>query len=380
MDASPGQDGLRFSNFSPSKFKDDSMNLSSPRTRFACKALLLGMLFACGGCSTFGPRRHDVIPLPPVDIPRELTKVALPSYVIEPPDILLIDAVSVIPKGPHSINPLDVLNIQVTPTLPERPIAGPYVVEAEGTINLGPDYGAVRVVGMTLDEAAAAIKEHISDIIRDPTVAVSLLQSAAVQQIAGQHLVGPDGTVNLGVYGRVFVTGLTIEQARHKIEMHLSKFLQDPQIAVDVAGFNSKVYYIVTEGAGLGDGVVRVPVTGNETVLDAISQINGLSQVSSKRVWIARPAPDGVGCDQILPVDWIAITKGGSTTTNYQIMPGDRVFVAEDNWVSFDNYLAKVLAPFERMFGFTLLGAETIQTLQRFPGGFGAFGTGIFIP
>jgi len=328
----------------------------------AHRSLLLVCL-SCLGCTSFGPKKGDVIPLPPVDVPRELNKVALPSYQIEPPDVLMIDAVSVVPRGPHQVAPLDVLSIQVTPTFPERPIAGPYVVESEGVVNLGPAYGSVRVVGLSIQDATAAIQEHLSRVVENPVVNVTLLQAAATQQIAGEHLVGPDGTVNLGIYGRVFVTGLTVEQAKNKIEAYLSRFIQEPRISVAVAGFNSKTYYIITEGAGLGDGVVRVPVTGNETVLDAIAQINGLSQVSSKKIWIARPAPDGIGCDQILPVDWVAVTKGGATHTNYQIMPGDRVFVAEHEWVAFDNGLAKVLAPFERILGFTLLGTSTVQTI-----------------
>ena len=57
--------------------------------------------------------------------------------------------------------------------------------------------------------------------------------------------------------------------------------------------YNSKVYYVITEGAGQGDLVARLPITGNETVLDAISQINGLSRLSSKNIWIARPTPSG---------------------------------------------------------------------------------------
>lgn len=338
----------------------------------APRRLVVLLVCLCAtGCHSVGLQKQDLVPLPPVNAPRELTKVALPDYVIEPPDILLIDAVSLVPRGPQRVAPLDVLMIQVSPTFPQRPIAGPYMVSSTGQINLGPDYGSVPVAGLSVEEAGTAIEAHLRRIIDRPSVSVSMLQSAARQQIAGEHLVSPDGTVNLGTYGRVFVTGLTVDQARGKIEAHLSRFLQAPQISVDVGGYNSKAYYIITEGAGFGDGVNRLPITGNETVLDAISQINGLSQVSSKQIWIARPAPGGVGCDQILPVDWVAITKGGSTTTNYQIMPGDRIFVKEDHWIAFDTALGKLLSPFERMFGFTLLGTETVQAVNRFPRGAG---------
>ena len=183
-------------------------------------------------------------------------------------------------------------------------------------------------------------------------------------------MVGPDGTVNLGVYGSVYVTGLTIDQARTTIEQHLAKHLELPSIAIDILSYNSKVYYVITEGAGFGDTVVRVPVTGNETVLDAVATIGGISRVSNrKKIWIARPAPATGGCDQVLVVDWEGITKGASTATNYQLLPGDRLFIAEDRLIAMDSAVSKMTAPFERMFGFTLLGAQTIQVLQRFPGG-----------
>jgi protein involved in polysaccharide export with SLBB domain len=144
----------------------------------------------------------------------------------------------------------------------------------------------------------------------------------------------------------------------------MNQYFDSPEASVDVIAYNSKVFYVITEGAGLGDNVRRVPITGNETVLDAISAVNGLSQVSSTQIWIARPAPGGFGCEQILPVDYDAISKGGSAATNYQIMPGDRVFIAEDNVSAFSNFLTKVTMPVERLLGVTSLGASAIRSTQ----------------
>jgi protein involved in polysaccharide export with SLBB domain len=237
-------------------------------------------------------------------------------------------------------------------------------------LDLGPSYGKVMVGGQSLEEAQDSVFRHLKRTLRDPQVSLTLAQAAGQQQIAGEHLVAPDGTINLGTYGSVYVTGLTLEQAKKAIEDHLGKFLDAPLVSVDVFSYNSKVYYVITEGAGFGDNVVRFPVTGNETVLDAISQINGLSRLSSKDIWIARPAPSGVGCDQILPVDIEAIMKGASTATNYQVLPGDRVFIAQDQWIAFDSIIGKITAPWERVFGFALLGSSTIQQINRFPYGF----------
>lgn len=335
--------------------------------------LALALVASACGCRTveFRNRMIEAEMPRPAAMPTELNKISLPPYVVEPPDILLIDAVKVVPKSPYEIEPFDLLQVLVDGAPPENPIANFYRVEANGTISLGPQYGSVKVVDMTLDEASEAITQHLRGILRAPQASVSLAESAGKQRIEGEHLVTPDGTVNLGSYGNVYVAGMTVAESKLAIEDHLSQFLEDPEVSVDVFSYNSKRYYVITEGAGLGEGVNMFPVTGNETVLDAISQVQGLRQVSSKTIWIARPAPDGAGCDQILPVNWKEITRGGATATNYQLMPGDRVFIAEDKMLAFDTIVSKVLQPFERMVGFTLLGTQTIQQINRFPQGLG---------
>ena len=291
--------------------------------------------------------------------------MSLPLYTIEPPDILDINAIKVVPKAPYKIEALDYLGINVNGTLKDQPITGTYAVEPGGTVNLGPAYGRTQVEGLTLEEAAEAIYRSLSRVLREPQVSVTLAASSGQQQIAGEHLVGPDGTVNLGTYGTVYVTGMTIAQAKLAIETQLAKYLDTPEVSVNVYNYASKYYYIVGQGAGLGDQLVKVHITGNDTVLDAISAVNGLSRLESKKIWIARPAPGGVGCDQILPVDYDAITRRGETATNYQILPGNRVFISEDKLIALDTMVQKFLSPFERVFGITGLAVQTVEEVKH---------------
>src|SRR5262249_43064777 len=124
---------------------------------------------------------------------------------------------------------------------------------------------------------------------------------------------------------------------------------------VDVIAYNSKVYYVITDGAGYGEQVYPWPITGNENVLDAIGKINGLPPVSDKkRIWVARRTPGPGAPEIILPVDWVGITQHGYFATNYQIMPGDRVYVKADRLRTFYTTLDKVVTPIERLFGVTL--------------------------
>ena len=313
--------------------------------------------------------------------PHELWMKSLPPYMIEPPDILLIDTIRMIPKPPYVVQPLDVLLIRVAQPLLNQPIEGSYTVGPDGTINLGYSYGMVRVGGLTLEEVERAIRTQIGGVLKDPQVAVGLAQFRGVQQARGEHLVRNDGTINLGTYGCVYVAGLTLAQAKVAIERHLSAYVLDPEITVDVRAYNSKDYFVITDGAGYGQQVFRFPITGNDTVLRAISFIGGLPAVASKkRIWVARPAPADHGCLQILPVDWKAITQGGATGTNYQLFPGDRVYVGSDALIWFDNTLAKILAPMERILGFALLTGTTIQTFRSTSNGGGTGGATFIAP
>jgi polysaccharide export outer membrane protein len=334
------------------------------------------VLAVSSGCTAFLEPREPYPITPPEPspfsaVPRELDMVSLPPYVIEPPDILMINAVKIVPKPPHHLEPFDGILVRVIDASGLQIIGDAFVVDPEGMIDLGPEYGRVSVVGMTVVEAHDAIRRHLAATLEDPEVSVSLAFSAGAQQIVGEHLVGPDGRVNLGTYGSVYVAGMTIDEARETIERQLSNYLLDPKVVVDIFAYNSKVYYVVTQGAGLGDNVVEAPITGNETVLSAIARVGGISQVSSKRIWIARPAPNGVGCEQILPVNWDEISRGALTATNYQMMPGDRLFIAEDPYIAFDSLVGKYTRPFERLFGFISLGTAMANRITRY--GLGTF-------
>jgi polysaccharide biosynthesis/export protein len=302
----------------------------------------------------------------PGPIPTEINRVSLPPWRVAPPDILMIDAARFVPKPPYNIEPLEVLLIKVTSTLPNEPIDGPFTVTPEGTINLGFGYGTVRVQGMTVDQIQDAIRDSLGKTLRNPQVSVSLLAFRGQQQVRGQHLVRPDGTISLGAYGCLYVAGMTLGEVKVALEHHLSEYVVNPQIAVDMYAYNSAWYTVIYDGGGYGQQLYALPITGNETVLSAISRMQGLTPASSiRRIWVARPSPCGHPCDQVLPVDWEAITKGGSTCTNYQLLPGDRVYVDADPLVRLDNMLAKILNPIERLLGVTLLGTTTVQTLQN---------------
>ncbi len=214
---------------------------------------------------------------------------------------------------------------------------------------------------------------------------VLLIEYAAKTQgfetLSGQFLVRPDGTLSLGVYGTIRAGGLTIEQIREAVtdRVHL-RFDKEKRekirenVVVDVLAYNSKFYYVVTDGAGYGEAVYRFPVTGSETVLDALAQVGGLPPVGSKmKVWVARANLGHPGGHNVLPVDYISMTQTGAKETNYQLAPGDRVYVHSQKILRADSLLAKIYSPIERTLGVILLGSQTVNSIKG-RGGFGGSG------
>jgi len=310
------------------------------------------------------------------DVPRELRKISMPEYIIEIPDILLIEATSNLRTADAPVLAGESLVIQVARAIPigqlDSPVSrqfkqlnGVFVIGTDGYLNLGPEYGKVLVEGESLTVIQQRVETHLRRILTNPQVLVTLPHPQNKQHVAGQHLVRMDGTVGLGIYGGVYVNGMTLQQARMAIEHHLCQHIHRPEVSVDVLAYNTKKYYIIADGGGAGEQVVPLPITGNETVLDAIGKVRGLPTVASKSdIWIARPAP-GCGPDQVLPIDWNAIVQGAQTETNYQLLPGDRIYVKADKMITFDTAIAKFTAPFERMMGFVILGNGTVRTMQQ---------------
>ena len=64
-------------------------------------------------------------------------------------------------------------------------------------------------------------------------------------------------------------------------------------------------------------------------------------------------------------VDWRGITQDAVTTTNYQLLPGDRIYVKADPLIATDSFIAKFTVPMSRLFGITLLGNGTVMSIKR---------------
>jgi polysaccharide export outer membrane protein len=229
-------------------------------------------------------------------------------------------------------------------------------------------------------------KVSMPDYVVEPPdlITVEVLEANPGRPIQGERLVRPDGKITLGWYGEVYVAGLTTTEIKEKIILHLRKYIrdevlglieQDPEtgqeikipprdsnrVFVDVTSYNSKVYYVQGDVAAPG----KLPITGNETVLDAINYAGGLIPTAAPtNIRLVRPAPPGACCQQVLPVNLAAIISAGDPTTNYQIMPGDRLVVYRDPIVRTTIFIDRLAAPFQTVINSILQYSFTARSIK----------------
>ena len=156
---------------------------------------------------------------------------------------------------------------------------------------------------------------------------VLLIQPADVEspiRLPGDQPIMPDGTIQLGKYGKLQVVGKTVEELETAVKGLVEAQAKDAgPITVRVVTRSSKVYYVLGEVNSPG----AYQLSGRETVLDAILAAGGLTdRAAREKIILDRPtAPDS--CRVVLPVCYKEIVQLGDTSTNYQMTAGDRVYV-----------------------------------------------------
>lgn len=156
------------------------------------------------------------------------------------------------------------------------------------------------------------------------TLLVQPVEFDAPVRLPPDQLVQPDGTIDLGKYGRPVVAGKTLPDVEAIVRAQIKAKDEKPvAVTVRLLSRPGEVFFVLGEVNAPG----AFPITGHDTVLTAITQAGGPTRRASlQNVIMSRPTvPEG--CRLVYPVCYQNIVQLGDTTTNYQLRPGDRVFV-----------------------------------------------------
>lgn len=255
------------------------MEIMSRTVYLLASVAMASMAVFASGCSTLGLSLYpsgqfltdeaetvlEATPAQPGQ-PRELAKTPLANHAIECGDVLTIEAID--------------LDSQLS-------LPADQLVAADGTVDLG-EYGRVRLAGVSLEEGERLVEQHVrGQIIR---------RDALVGRVSHRQKSDPEALARR--LNRLAVNVRLIEPVHR--------------------------FYVLGEVNAPGS----FPLAGHETVLDAIVSAGGLtSSADPCKIVLARPTHPGE-CRIALPICYREIVQLGNASTNYQIRPGDRIFVA----------------------------------------------------
>lgn len=262
------------------------MDRNESRTFPVWLGLWLALTTCMGGCSALGLSCSSGQPLTkeaevvleqsriPSGIARENAKTVLPPHRLQPGDAVLIEPVSI-----------------------ERDLRLPadQTVLADGTVDLGP-YGRIVVAGQEIEQAEALIEQQI-DYQTQQQLETCQRAGCEPRKSPGRRADTPDACDSIAINVRLLE--------------------------------NVHRYYVLGEVNAPGS----YPLSGFETVLDAIVAAGGLSTAANPcQILLSRPS-EPCECRVTLPVCYREIVQLGNTASNYQLRPGDRIFVASRSCV-----------------------------------------------
>ena len=237
-----------------------------------------------------------------IQAPTESTKAPLDIYIIEIADTILIEAT----------------DFDATVQLP-----GDQVVKPDGYISLG-ESGRLMVMNKTIDQVQAEAQMQIDQHVRreleiEYEVKRRQRQEERDRERLKRQRSGEkdtdDDDLELGTQDE--------EQQRLALGRAINDARLKNKISARLVNWDSKRIYVLGEVNSPGSFVF----IGNETVLDAILEAGGLNNNADQhQIVITRPS----GCDscrEVMHVCYDQVVQLGDTSTNYQLQPGDRVFV-----------------------------------------------------
>ncbi len=153
-------------------------------------------------------------------------------------------------------------------------------------------------------------------------IAVTVYQDA---EMSRKVRVNANGTVSMPLIGAVKVGGMTLIEAQAAIESKLGKFLVSPQVSLFIEEYGNKTIYVM--GEVQKPGSYPIPTESRMTVLEAISTAGGFTPIAAQDR--ARVLRNVNGQSVTYTINTKEITSEGQKEKDMVLEPNDVIYVPQ---------------------------------------------------
>lgn len=147
------------------------------------------------------------------------------------------------------------------------------------------------------------------DVWKEPDVSVDAVS------------VRSDGKISIPLVKEVFAAGLSPLQLEDVLTQKLRQYINNPVVTVIVMEVRSQRIFIVGNVSGSG----MLPLEPGLTVMKAIGLAGGLTEFARrKKIFVLREVG---GQQQKLPFDYQSVLSGKNPELDFELRPGDTIFV-----------------------------------------------------
>ncbi|HAM35198.1 MAG TPA: hypothetical protein DEB40_13005 [Elusimicrobia bacterium] len=214
------------------------------------------------------------------------------------------------------------------PPRPAAPAPALSATVAEAEAPAAPDPARQQAAKAQEAEAVAAAMLQIRRAKTDYRIAPADLISVTVYQDPEMNRkvrVNANGTVSLLLVGAVKIGGMTLLEAQAAIEAKLSKFLVSPQAALFIEEYGNKTIFVMGEVQKPGSYVI--PTESRMTLLEAISTAGGFTPIAAQH--LTRVLRNVNGANVTYNIDVRQITQQGQKDKDMILEPNDVIFVPQ---------------------------------------------------
>lgn len=139
--------------------------------------------------------------------------------------------------------------------------------------------------------------------------------------------VRPDGKISVPLVGEILAGGKAPEAVAKEIKQKLSKYIKDPQVAVILVNLQSHEFLSRVRVTGAVRNPLSLKYRQGMTVLDVVLEAGGLNEFASANS--AKLYRRKNGKVQTIKIDIGDILNDGDMTTNIAMEPGDIISIPE---------------------------------------------------